>query len=96
MSAESARASSTELLPGRLNVTMIRPEPRMDSSPCSALRRFTMVRSRRGRISSGRAEMPNALNQCSSSWPYWATPRRQLPPGLRSPHSTVPPPRSSR
>jgi hypothetical protein len=63
-------ASSTEASPGRPQLKMTRPGPRMASSASSGALRSTTVRSRRGKISSGRAEMPNALNQCNSSSPY--------------------------
>src|SRR5262250_2446900 len=78
----------------QLTTTM--PGPRLTASAASASRREVMDRARRESTSSGVSRTPTPLYQRSSSAPYAATPSRQVPPGLRSPHSTVPPPRSSR
>ena len=71
VSAESARASSTvwPSAPLSRHSTMTRPGPRDAASPGSGVLLDTTTRSRRPSVSSGRGEMPNALNQrSSSSW----------------------------
>jgi hypothetical protein len=65
--AESDRASSTESWPATEHSTMIRPGPRISASASSGLRRATTVMARRPKTSSARFEMPNAVNQRSSS-----------------------------
>src|SRR6266571_2787677 len=73
------------------------PWPRLADSQASAGRRDSTLRARRAKANRGRSRTPKASYQRSSAGWYSARPSRQPWSGLRRrPHSTVPPPRSSR
>src|SRR5580704_2156611 len=98
VSASSVRASSTLSESPVDSSTTTRPAPRTLASAASEGRRDCTVSDLRCSTCSGRNLTSSAPYQHSSSPWYEATPRRQAPrpAGLRRPHSTVAPPRSSR
>src|SRR5262249_51954864 len=88
-------SSIVSALPPTWQPTTTMPGPRLTASAASASRRDVMDRLRRESTPPRVSRTPTPLYQRTSSG-WAATPSRQVPRGRRSPHSTVPPPRSSR